>query len=207
MDSQKISQQLLGQNRRFLYIRLKLGRCLAYRLAETSEIKHGVSMQEYSGECIVSPAQKLKIFSDCYIQLYTSEHPLVENIGEKLIFEAPIVSEIQRESLNQPISVNKILKAIARLKVNKTSRPDGLTSEFYKTFKFFFAARLYKVYNFVFESKIFPTSWQEALMVLIPKEEKDLRKPYLYRPISLLNTDYKILTYVLAMRLLKVRIL
>lgn len=38
-------------------------------------------------------------------------------------------------------------------------------------------------------------------MILLPKEFKDLKCPESYRPVSLLNLDYKILTSIMAMRL------
>lgn len=46
-----------------------------------------------------------------------------------------------------------------------------------------------------------PESWKTASICLIPKKDKDLQDCASYRPISLLNTDYKILAKILARRL------
>lgn len=56
----------------------------------------------------------------------------------------------------------------------------------------------------MFESGILPDSMNEALIVLIPKPGKDPLYLELYRPISLLQSDIKILAKILALRLNKV---
>lgn len=49
-----------------------------------------------------------------------------------------------------------------------------------------------------------PSSMMESTITVIPKEGKDSLNPASYRPISLLNSDTKILAKVLAARLNKV---
>lgn len=46
--------------------------------------------------------------------------------------------------------------------------------------------------------------WRLAKIILLPKQEKDLRYLCAYCPISLLNRDYKILTSFLTLRLNKI---
>lgn len=84
------------------------------------------------------------------------------------------------------------------LKVDKTSGPDGFNPEFYKAFKFIVVPGLHKVFVSALEGRKVPVSWWETLVVFIPKEGKDLSIPQLYRPILLINADYKILTSILA---------
>ena len=58
------------------------------------------------------------------------------------------------------------------------------------------------VYNDCFDSNILPLSMRRSIISLIHKKgDKTYRN---YRPISLTNTDYRILTFVLANRLQKV---
>lgn len=145
LDSQKISQQLLGLKQRLFEYQDKPGKCLAYLLAEITGKQQVISMQHESGKLVVSPEQKLAVFSEYYTRLYTSEYPSAENIDDLFFdLQVPIVLEEYKAALNQPISVTEIIGAIDRLKVNKAPGPDGLTSEFYKIFKLFLAPRLQK---------------------------------------------------------------
>lgn len=60
------------------------------------------------------------------------------------------------------------------------------------------------VMNKVLELKEIPTTWREANITLIPKEESDNNDPKNYRPISLLNLDYKIFAAIIAERLKRI---
>lgn len=55
--------------------------------------------------------------------------------------------------------------------------------------------------NEVIITKEVPDTWKEANITIIPKEETDTKDPKIYRPISLLNTDYKIFAKILLERL------
>lgn len=47
-------------------------------------------------------------------------------------------------------------------------------------------------------AKDVPHTWKEAKAILIPKPNKDPKRIDSYRPIALLNTDYKILATIFA---------
>ncbi len=49
-----------------------------------------------------------------------------------------------------------------------------------------------------------PNTFNEALILLILKKDREATDPSSYGPVSLLNVDYKILTKILALRLYKV---
>ena len=53
------------------------------------------------------------------------------------------------------------------------------------------APLLKKAYNYALETGKQAQKWQSSILTLIPKEGKDTTKCLSYRPMSLLNTDYK----------------
>jgi hypothetical protein len=60
-----------------------------------------------------------------------------------------------------------------------------------------------QVYNDTINLAIFPKSWQETCIILIPKKG-DLADLTNWRPISLINTDCKVFTRLLNARVIKV---
>ena len=79
---------------------------------------------------------------------------------------------------------------------DKSPGIDGTPVEFYKTFYDTLENDLIQLYNnILFIEKSITNAMQKAIITLIPKNG-DLNKLKHWRPISLLCTDYKILTKV-----------
>lgn len=79
--------------------------------------------------------------------------------------------------------------------------PDGYTPEFYKRLAPLLVPNLTKACNYVRQHGRLHPSWRNATISVIPKPNLDHLQPKSFRPISLLNTDFKILTSTVAHRL------
>ena len=90
---------------------------------------------------------------------------------------------------------------IEHLKTNKFPGVDGLSAELYQAFIEDLAPFLLKVILESVEQGILPPTLTQGLITLIPKPKKDHLLIDNWRPISLLNTDYKVFASVLAKRL------
>lgn len=77
----------------------------------------------------------------------------------------------------------------------------GLFAEFYKKFKQKLAPLLVGIFEACLQEEKLPPSWTESKIILIHKVDKDPSVPQPYRPISLLNVDYKFLALILMVRL------
>ena len=101
------------------------------------------------------------------------------------------------------LSLEEVQIALSGMARGKSPGSDGLPAEFYITFWDVLGADLVEVLNTCFDSGSLTLSQKEALISLIFKKGDKLEHNN-WRPISLLNVDYKLCARALAGRLLKV---
>ena len=78
---------------------------------------------------------------------------------------------------------------------------DGFSVDFYKCFQEVLSPFLTLLYRDIIATQSMPKSMNMAVISLLPKPGKDHTKMDNFRPLSLLNNDYKIFAKTLAMRL------
>ena len=158
------------------------------------------SLLTEDGPLVETQDEILKETTNFYKRLYTSEKTddlaqdyLLNNLKQTLTDE-------DKDSIEGEITLDEILTAIKSLANEKSPGCDGLTAEFYKTFCNVIGNDLVEVINNGFQKGELSITMRRGVIVLIPKGgEKTLLKNW--RPISLLNYDYKIITKVLTSRL------
>ena len=111
------------------------------------------------------------------------------------------LNRVDKELCDAPITMNKIVEAINSLKNGKSPGTDGLTSEFYQLFSKKIAPFLLEVFRQSVEKTFLPPTLCQGIITLIPKPNKDPLFIDNWRPITLLNNDYKIIALALAKRL------
>lgn len=99
------------------------------------------------------------------------------------------------------ITIEEVNKQIQNLKSGKFPGDDGYTNEFYKVFQDQISPLLVRAYNHALTAERWAQTWTSSIITLIHKEGKDATQCASYRPTSLLNTDHKIMTSILAHRL------
>ncbi|XP_023284603.1 receptor-type tyrosine-protein phosphatase F-like [Seriola lalandi dorsalis] len=113
------------------------------------------------------------------------------------------VSEGDNAELEAQLSAQELQEALQSLQSGKAPGIDGLPADFYKTFWSVIGEDLLLVLQDSLRTGRLPLSCRRAVLTLLPKKG-DLQDIKNWRPVSLLCTDYKLLSKVLAVRLRKV---
>ena len=115
-----------------------------------------------------------------------------------------ILKEEESKLCDGEIGLQEISSALNTMVNNKSPGNDGLPKEFYLAFFPEIGDMLQQCLNTCYKERGLTASQKQAVITLIAKPGKDVRQLKAWRPISLLNVDYKILSKILATRLNKV---
>ena len=140
---------------------------------------------------------------DFYRKLYSCD-PVDLKIQQDLLSKVQISLSDQDSGLYENVlSADEISHAVRGLSKGKTPGSEGLPVEFYVKFWDQLCPILLQIYQFSFDQGFLSTSMQGSVTRLIFKKD-DPENLKNWRPISLLNVDYKILSKALTNRLSKV---
>ena len=114
------------------------------------------------------------------------------------------LEEPDQNFCERPISEKEAKEVVKNMKNNKTPGTDGFPVEFYKFFWCDINTYLINSFNESFLKGELSVSQKQGIITCLPKGNKPREFLKNKRPISLLNTDYKILSGILAQRLKKV---
>jgi hypothetical protein len=171
--------------------------------------------RNYKSKCITtlmkdehSVNKESEILSECklfYESLYSSTQ-IPPNLNKCQFFKNKHkeLNEIDRNICESTVTEEECYASILTFTNNKSPGSDGFSVEFYKFFWPKIKTYLLNSYKYSFENNLLSIDQRRALITLIPKGNQDKRLLKNWRPISLLNCDYKILAKVLASRLQKV---
>ena len=102
------------------------------------------------------------------------------------------------------VTLVECTKSLKQFMNNKTPGSDDFTIQFYRFFWNAIGPIMVYSFNYAFENGEMSISQKRGIISLIPKKDKDKKYLKNWRPISLLNNDYKIVTKASALRLEKV---
>ena len=173
-----------------------------FNLEKQTQPKNAINELEINNRTLKANVEILEGARDFYQQLYTAEQI---NLDDQIWLTNQLTTKLDdfsREQCEGPIKMDEITKAVTKMHNNKTPGPDGIPKEFYVKFWNLLKDHLTDIYNENFDIGNMTESQQEAILrLLYKKDEKWLKN---WRPISLLNVDYKIAAAVIADRLRKV---
>ena len=153
-----------------------------------------------NGEITEDQTVILKEMENFYTNLYKSS--VVDNPATFMddIQNKNEITLEQKVHLEKDITEEEIKKVIKKLPRNKTPGEDGLPSEFYQIFWIDIKKYLVQSFKYSFDNEELSITQRRGILSLIPKKTNPLKLKN-WRPISLLNQDYKILAKLLAERI------
>ena len=159
-----------------------------------------------NGDIITGQSDVLKEITNYYARIYNKKSEVQDIAEEVKDFmkdeKCPSLNEEEAELCEGLMSEEEIGEALKSMKNGSSPGCDGLTVEFYKIFWNRIKRVLTKSFNATFENNEMSYSQKRGIIILLHKG-KNLSRDKLnnWRPITLTNTDYKMLAKTLAIRL------
>ncbi len=140
---------------------------------------------------------------DYYKKLYTSRRQQDDDLEHSSILQGlavPSLEEEERKNCDRSIDLNECHTALKDMKNGKSPGSDGYTVEFYKFFWTKIGNLVLDSYNYSFKEGRLSIDQRRGVISLLPKKDKNRELLKNWRPLTLLNVDYKILAKILAAR-------
>ena len=168
--------------------------------------KHIKKLKLENNKDITDPEEILSESRNFYENLYKLQEndlDLFIATSDKFLHnpEIPYLDINLKESCEGPLTADECLKVLKTCKNNKSPGNDGLSYEFYLQFWDILKQPLVESFNYSYIKSEMSISQRQALITLIDKKGKDRLYIKNWRPISLLNNDYKIASKAIAFRL------
>ena len=118
--------------------------------------------------------------------------------------ELPKLRDLDKEELEGEITMDECKEVLKSFSSGKSPGEDGFTWEFYNCFFDLLGEDLINCYNAAYKTGEMSISQRRGTITFIPKEDSNLLNLANWRPITLLNLDYKIASKAIAKRIEKV---
>lgn len=169
----------------------------SYNKKVISELKRS------DGKTVVNEQEIMTAIQTFYENLYSSDidhrsNNVFYDFGRNLQFAK--LSDEEMLDLDGEITLEECETILNTFQNGKSPGVDGYTAEFYKQFFSLLGQDLVNSFNAAFDIGEMSVSQRRGVITLLPKEDSNLLLLSNWRPITLLNTDYKIASKVIAKR-------
>ena len=145
----------------------------------------------------------MKVHEDFYSSLFAEESVDLETQNHLFSFVSSRLSDHDRDVCEGALLLDEATEAVGLSNRNKAPGLDGLSVEFYLAFWSRLGPLLVEVFNEGLRDSELCDSMKTSITRLVYKKD-DRRNLKNWRPISLLNVDYKICSKAISLRLSKV---
>ena len=155
-------------------------------------------LEKNDGSCAESDEEVKEVVTDYFAQLFTTEQPdrlqdVLENIPTRVTAE-------MNNTLMRAFSADEIFEALKTMGPTKSLDPDSFNALFFQRYWAIVGQDVVSLVKAILEGGGPPAQLNHTHVVLIPKVSKPTRITE-FRPISLCNVMYKLVTKVISNRL------
>ena len=150
------------------------------------------------GKETTNSAEILNKQKDFYCRLYSKDDTV--SFDASRFQDCRKISDYKKQEFSENFSYSEVTCAVADMKNGKAPGPDGLSAEIYKVLWQQIGPIFYDAMLEMYEQGVYREA-KKGILNLIPKANKDTRVLSNLRPITLLNTDYKLLEKCIANRM------
>ena len=164
------------------------------------------SIINHEDKRITDPKQILQEMELFFKEIYTSKNmnPQLPEFSDFFETIECTLSQEKAATCEGEVKLEECYNVLKIMAANKSPGSDGFTMEFYRYFWNLLGNYMIKSFDYAFQNGIISISQRQGVISLIPKKKNNLEFLKNWRPVSVLNVDYKILTKVIALRLEKV---
>ena len=160
-------------------------------------------LENNEGRVIHEQSEILRETKSFYEQLYrkTEVNGSFDFINELNFQDIPKLSHTESDSLEGEITLEEASKTLYKMKSNKSPGSDGFSAEFFKMFWKYIGVFVVRSINYGYRNGILSVTQRHGVITLLPKGDKPRQYLKNWRPITLLNTVYKIASGSIASRI------
>lgn len=153
------------------------------------------------GTTTKDPGKISEVLTNFYYSLLNSLEASDLNTQKEMLKAIPkLITEADNKILNNKLSLEEVRVAVFQLHPDKAPGPDGFQAGFFQKCWHFVGVEVWQVVEATRNSRALLSEINNTFFTLIPKKNESM-EPGDFRPISLCNTIYKILSKCLANRL------
>ena len=134
--------------------------------------------------------------------LQKAKLPKKVNLSTEIPYnDIPKLTENQKQSLEGKISLPELTSALKRMKNNKSPGSDGFTADFFKFFWIDVGKFVFRSFKYGYQQRKISVTQRQGVITCIPKEGRSKKFLKKWRPITLLNSTYKLASSCIAERI------
>ena len=163
-----------------------------------------INQIELSDRTVTDPVEILREQAEFYKTLYSTTNPSEESDESNFFLQEKHINKLneeQKASCEGLITETEAIAAIKAMPNNKSPGSDGFPVELYKIFWKELGHYFLRSINLAFELGSLSITQKQGVITCLPKGNKPRQYLKNWRPITLLNVDYKILSACLARRM------